>query len=81
VPEFLRDIDPEPLRATVLDGYEEARGLPDGYERMLRVFAAYRVWIMADWSSGSSRMLEHDWARRRLDAMPGQIRDLLAIRD
>jgi hypothetical protein len=36
------------------------------------------VWIMADWSSGSPRMLEHDWARRRLDAMPGQIRELLA---
>jgi Ser/Thr protein kinase RdoA (MazF antagonist) len=78
VPEFLRDVDPEPLRVAVLKGYERVRGLPEGYERMLRVFSAYRVWIMADWSSGSPRMLEHDWARRRLDAMPGQIRALLA---
>lgn len=78
VPEFLRDVDPGPLRDAVLEGYAEVRGLPEGYERMLRVFSAYRVWIMADWSSGSPRMLEHDWARRRLDAMPGQIRELLA---
>jgi Ser/Thr protein kinase RdoA (MazF antagonist) len=78
VPEFLRDVDPEPLRAAVIEGYSAERGLPEGYERMLRIFAAYRVWIMADWSSGSPRMLEHDWARRRLDAMPEQIRNLLA---
>jgi Ser/Thr protein kinase RdoA (MazF antagonist) len=77
-PEFLRDADPEPLRAAVLEGYARVRPLLEGYERMLRVFSAYRVWMMADWSSGSLRMLEHDWARRRLDAMPGQIRDLLA---
>ena len=78
VPEFLRDVDPEPLRAAVLEGYARIRALPKGYGRMLRIFSAYRVWIMADWSSGSPRMLEHDWARRRLDAMPGQIRELLA---
>lgn len=77
-PESLRDVDPEPLCAALLEGYARVRGLHKGYERMLRVFSAYRVWIMADWSSGSPRMLEHDWARRRLDAMPGQIRDLLA---
>lgn len=78
VPEFLGDVDPEPLRAAVLEGYAQVRGLPQKFERMLRVFSAYRVWIMADWSSASPRMLEHDWARRRLDAMPGQIRGLLA---
>jgi len=47
---------------------------------MLRIFSAYRVWIMADWSSGSRRMIERDWARRHLDAMPGRILDLLARR-
>ena len=78
VSEFLRDVDPKPLRAALLEGYAAVRRLPRGYERMLSVFAAYRVWIMADWSSSSPRMLEHDWARRRLDAMPDQIRDLLA---
>jgi len=77
VPEFLGGVDPAPLCEAVLTGYAEVRGLPEGYERMLRVFSAHRVWIMADWSSGSPRMLEHDWARRRLDAMPRQIRDLL----
>jgi len=77
VSEFLGDVDPAPLREAVLAGYEEVRGLPVSFERMLRIFSAYRVWIMADWSSGSPRMLEHDWARRRLDAMPGKIKDLL----
>ena len=77
VPEFLGSVDADPLREAVLAGYAEVRGLPTGIDRMLRVFSAYRVWIMADWSSGSPRMLEHDWARRRLDAMPAQIRDLL----
>ena len=77
VPEFLGDVDPIPLREAVVTGYEEVRGLPADAERRLRIFSAYRVWIMADWSSGSPRMLEHDWARRRLDAMPGRIRELL----
>ena len=80
VPEFLGDADPEPLREALLDGYAEMRGLPDGHARILRIFSAYRVWIMADWLSASPRMLEHDWARRRLDAMPRQIRGLLADR-
>jgi len=78
VPEFLGRVDPAPLRAALLEGYEALRRLPDDHERLLAVFSAYRVWIMADWSSGSPRMLKLDWARRRLEAMPGQIRELLA---
>ena len=78
VPEFLRDVDPTPLRAALIEGYAEERGFPEGCRRMLDIFSAYRVWIMADWSSGSPRMLEHDWARRRLDAMPGEIKRLLS---
>jgi len=76
-PEFLGNVDPEPLRASLIEGYATERRLPKEYERTLRIFAAYRVWIMADWVSSSPRMLKHDWARRRLDAMPEQIRDLL----
>jgi len=76
-PDFLRDIDPEPLRAAVLEGYAQQRGLPERYNHYLNVFSAYRVWIMADWASGSPRQLSQDWARRRLDAMPEQIRTLL----
>ena len=78
VPEFLGDVDPVPLCTALLEGYVTERGLPKEHERMLGIFSAYRVWIMADWSSGSPRMLKQDWACRRLDAMPGQIRELLA---
>ena len=77
VPEFLGDVDPEPLRKAILEAYAAQRGVPDGIERVLKIFSAYRVWIMADWVSGSPRMLEHDWARRRLDEMPSQITELL----
>jgi len=77
VPEFLGDVDPAPLRAAVCEGYASRRSLSGDVERILRIFSAYRVWVMADWSSGSPRMLEHDWARRRLDAMPKQIEALL----
>ena len=31
-PEFLRDADPRPLRAALLDGYAECRGLREGFE-------------------------------------------------
>jgi Ser/Thr protein kinase RdoA (MazF antagonist) len=77
VPDFLRDRDPQPLRQAVVRSYERHRGLPADAPRYLRVFEAYRLWIMADWVAGSPRMLEHDWARGRLDRTPQQIRALL----
>jgi len=77
VPRFLRDVDPEPLRAAVLDGYAQVRELPHAIESLLRVFSAYRVWIMADWLTGSPKMLEQEWVRGQLDSMPEQVRALL----
>ena len=77
VPDFLGDRDPQPLRRAVVRSYERHRGLPADASRYLRVFEAYRLWIMADWVAGSPRMLEHDWARGRLDRTPQQIRALL----
>lgn len=77
VPEFLGDRDPQPLRHAVIRSYERHRGLPAGAPRYLRIFEAYRLWIMANWVAGSPRMLEHAWARDRLDRTPQQIRTLL----
>jgi len=32
---------------------------------------------MADWLTGSTRMLEQEWVRDQLGAMPARIRELL----
>ena len=77
LPDFLGNRDPQPLRQAVVRSYARHRGLPTEAPRYLRVFEAYRLWIMADWVAGSPRMLEHDWARDRLDRTPQQIRALL----
>ena len=77
VPDFLGDRDPQPLRQALVRSYERDHSLPADAPRCLRVFEAYRLWIMADWVAGSPRMLEHDWARDRLDRTPQQIRALL----